>query len=69
MTRYVLTDLPIGVKGFVKEDETGEPVYILNSRYTREMNMQTVNHEDAHVNNGDLNSEESVDSIEAKRHG
>ena len=32
MTRYVLADLPVGVRGFVKEDETGEPVYICQGR-------------------------------------
>ena len=47
MTRYVLADLPVSVRGFVKEDETGEPVYILNARLTREMNLETIRHEDA----------------------
>ena len=68
MTRYVLTDLPIGVKGFVKEDEAGNSIYVLNSRYTREMNLETVQHEDEHVACGDLHSEESASAIEIKRH-
>ncbi len=68
MTRYVLTDLPVGVRGFVKEDETGEPVYILNSRLTREMNLETIRHEDDHIQNNDLHSDESADAIESKRH-
>lgn len=68
MTRYVLADLPVSVRGFVREDETGEPVYILNARLTREMNLETIRHEDDHVQNNDLQSEESADSIESKRH-
>lgn len=68
MTRYVLADLPVGVRGFVKEDETGEPVYILNARLTREMNLETIRHEDDHIQNNDLHSDESADAIESKRH-
>lgn len=68
MTRYVLADLPVSVRGFVREDETGEPVYILNSRLTREMNLETIRHEDNHVQNNDLRSEETADAIESKRH-
>lgn len=68
MTRYVLADLPVDVRGFVKEDETGEPVYILNARLTREMNLETIQHENDHVQNNDLHSEETADAIESKRH-
>ncbi|WP_337553580.1 hypothetical protein [Acidaminococcus fermentans] len=51
-----------------KEDETGEPVYILNARLTREMNLETIRHEDDHIQNNDLHSDESADTIESKRH-
>lgn len=57
-----------GLESCVKEDETGEPVYILNARLTREMNLETIRHEDDHIQNNDLHSDESADAIESKRH-
>lgn len=33
MSRTVLYDLPPGIRGFIREDEDGEAVYIINSKF------------------------------------
>lgn len=68
MTRCVLTDLPIGVKGFIHEDPDGDPVIILNARYSHEMNVETYKHEEGHRRHHDLAASCDVDTVEARRH-
>lgn len=68
MSRTVLYDLPHDIRGFIREDEDGEPVYVLNSRLTREANIKTYLHEKSHHEHGDLHSLRSVGEIESERH-
>ena len=67
--RCVLYNLPCDVRGFVMEDnETLEPVCVLNARLTHEANQKTFLHEAEHINQNDLDREDSADVIEEKRH-
>lgn len=52
--RVILQDLPTEVRGFVYQDETGEPVIVVNSRLTREQNLKTYDHEIRHIENNEL---------------
>jgi hypothetical protein len=67
--RTVLQDLPVAVKGFVVTDENGDPTIVLNSRHNRETNIETYQHELAHILGNDLYRPESADEIETWSHG
>ena len=66
--RTVLQDLPVAVKRFVVTDENGDPTIVLNSRHNRETNIETYQHELAHILGNDLYRPESADEIEAWSH-
>ena len=66
--RTVLQDLPVAVRGFVVTDENGDPTIVLNSRHNRETNIETYQHELAHILGNDLYRPESADEIEAWSH-
>lgn len=66
--RTVLQDLPVAIKGFVVTDENGDPTIVLNSRHNRETNLETYQHELAHIEGGDLYRSESADEIEVWAH-
>lgn len=68
MSRTILFDLPPDIKGFVKEDDCGEPVIIINARYTREANLATYIHEKMHCQQRDIGKSLCVSSIENERH-
>lgn len=68
MERCILCDLPIGIKGFISEDDEGNYVFILNSRLTHEQNIKTAQHEAQHLHHNDLNKEINVADIELDRH-
>ena len=67
--RTVLQDLPVAVTGFVVADENGDPTIVLNSRHNRETNIETYQHELAHILGNDLYRPESADDIEVRAHG
>ena len=50
----LLLDLPTSVRGFVYQDENGDPVIVVNSRLTHEQNQRTWNHEQLHIARGDM---------------
>lgn len=50
----ILVDLPCSVRGFCYHDDNGEFFIVLNSRLTRESNRETYEHEQGHINRGDL---------------
>lgn len=63
--RVVLFDLPLSVKGYCFNDSEGDKVCVLNSRYTREDNIDSYNHEISHTSDfGVLD----VDALENLRH-
>ena len=66
--RAVLQDWPVAVKGFVVTDENGDPTIVLNARHNRETNLETYQHELAHILGNDIYRPESADEIEAWSH-
>ena len=66
--RTVLQDLPVPIKGFVVTDENGDPTIVLNARHNRETNLETYQHELAHILGNDIYRPESADEIEAWSH-
>ena len=50
----ILQDLPTSVRGFVFLGEDGEPMIVVNSRLTREQNRLTFDHEQKHIERGDM---------------
>ena len=49
-----LLDLPTTVRGFCYHDNEGEEFIVLNSRLTREANRKTFDHEQKHIERGEL---------------
>ena len=49
-----LMNLPTSVKGICFHDNDGEAYVILNARLTREQNRTTYDHEQEHIDRGDL---------------
>ena len=50
----ILMNLPTSVRGFVCLGEDGEPLIVVNARLTREQNRKTYDHEQNHIENGDM---------------
>ena len=50
----ILQNLPTSVRGFVFLGDDGEPVIVVNSRLTREQNLKTFDHEQKHIERGEL---------------
>lgn len=50
----LLVDLPTSVRGFCYHDDDGEAFVVLNARLTREQNLKTYDHEQKHIERGDL---------------
>lgn len=49
-----LVDLPTSVRGFCYHDNDGEAYVVLNARLTREQNRITYDHEQDHIDRGEL---------------
>lgn len=62
----VLTDLPLSVKGFVRQEDDFYTV-VLNSRLTHEANIQTCRHEERHIKENDF-GKGNVQEIETSAH-
>lgn len=62
----VLVDLPTSVRGFVYHDNSGECRIVLNSRLTREANQETYDHEQLHIEHGDLDNTDYIEYKEAQ---
>lgn len=63
-----LFDMPERIKGYCREDENGDYTVILNSRLSYEENLITYMHELKHELNGDFESLNGIDEIEANSH-
>ena len=50
----ILKDLPVNIHGFVCLGSDYEPVIVINSRLSREQQLQTYLHEVDHIRRGDL---------------
>ena len=57
----ILQDLPTSVRGFVFLGDDGEPVFVVNSRLTREANRKTFDHECGHIERGELNDQTYIE--------
>lgn len=69
MTRCVLHPLPLSIMGFVSEEENGESVIILNASLSREQNIRTALHEEAHIERHDMDSVDGLGIIKAAANG
>lgn len=63
-----LIDMPVSVKALVHRNDDDSYTIILNSRLCREQNVRSYLHELQHIDNADLESFETADNIEYKRH-
>lgn len=59
-----LVDVPVDVRGIVKEDSNGDYNIYLNARYALEQQMMTYLHELAHIDLGHLRSSLPVEDLE-----
>jgi len=67
--RTILIDMPVKVRGYIYEDvATGEKVCVLNARLTHENNQKAYKHECCHLEHGDLDSDEDINTIENRAH-
>lgn len=61
-------NLPCTIASFVRENEDLSYTVVLNSRQTREQNIEAYAHEVRHITGHDLESEDNVDIIEQDAH-
>lgn len=54
MVNVRLLQLPVTIRGFVKENEDGTYTIVLNSRLSYEQNLKTYKHELSHIANNDF---------------
>ena len=54
----VLKDLPPDVRGFVCLGSDYEPIIVINSRMSREQQLETYRHEQNHLKRGDMYNED-----------
>ena len=64
----VLADLPTTVGGYTLRDHGGGYTIVLNSRMSRERQLDTDRHELEHIRHDDFSSSLSVDLIEIHAH-
>ena len=64
----VIQDLPTTMEGFVRKNEDGGATIVLNARHSYETRMRKYWHEVEHLEEQDMDSDETADQIEAKRH-
>lgn len=65
--RIIMLDMPIGYRAFTLPGDGFYTIY-LNSRYCREQNKLSLEHELRHIKNGDYDKDKSVDLIEIFAH-
>lgn len=61
-------DLPVRVHGFVRQNGDCTCTIVLNSRDSRERNMEAYRHELEHLQRDDFYSDSNVDTIETAAH-
>lgn len=65
--RVLYVDMPIGYRAFTMPKDDFYTIY-LNSRYSREQNISSLEHELRHIKNGDYEKECSVNILETNAH-
>ena len=53
-----LMDLPTTVRGFICLGSDYEPIIVINSRMSREQQLETYRHEQNHLKRGDMYNED-----------
>ena len=66
IARVVLANLPCTVGGYCVTNADGEKICVLNSRHSRERNLETFVHEISHTN--DFGKKLDVNLLEKLRH-
>lgn len=56
MINVCLLQLPVSIKGFVRQNEDGTYTIVLNSRLSYEQNVKTYKHELSHILNSDFDT-------------
>lgn len=64
----VLIDMPVTVKSFVRENPDDSATIVLNARLSAEDRLEHYKHELYHIKNDDMESERTVDQVEAEAH-
>ncbi len=59
-----LVDVPVDLKGIVKEDSNGDYNIYINARHSSSVQLETYFHEEAHARLGHLHSDKSIEEIE-----
>lgn len=59
-----LIDVPVDLKGLVKEDANGDYNIFINARYNYDQQLETYFHEEAHARLGHLHSDKDIEEIE-----
>lgn len=59
-----LVDVPVDLKGVVKEDSNGDYNIYINARLSSEQQVETCLHEMAHIKFGHLHSARTLEEIE-----
>lgn len=71
MAEYIgvyLVDLPHGVRGYTIRNDDGSHSVIINARMSCEMQIETYNHEIAHIDSEDFSLCDEINSLEYERH-
>lgn len=64
ITVRIMDDMPVGTRGFVMEDESGDYNVYLSARLSYDELKHTYQHEMTHIKNHDLFRTESASQIE-----
>ena len=62
IVRFV--DVPVDLKGLIKEDANGDYNIYLNARLAYDQQLETYFHEEAHARLGHLHCDRDIDEIE-----
>ena len=62
IVRFV--DVPVDLKGLIKEDSNGDYNIYLNARLAYDQQLETYFHEEAHARLGHLHSDRDIEEIE-----
>ena len=66
--RVILLDMDTKIKGYMIRNNDGFSTIVLNSRHCHEQNIKSCLHELKHILCNDLDADEHITTIEAKRH-
>ena len=68
MINCKLEDLPVKVRGFVRENDVDDYTVVINARHSAETQREWYKHELDHLKRNELDSDEPADIIELNAH-